>query len=69
MWSHVGLDLYFYLNYNLTVSLLHLFLKYKIKIAHGEFYIRCLFILHLRWYSVSYPLSSPLFTRPLPNYN
>ena len=38
MQSHVALDLYFYLNYTLTVSLLHLFLKYKIKIAPDDLY-------------------------------
>ena len=43
---------------------------YKIKIALGEFDIRCLCIVILRQYSVSYPPSrSPLFTLPLPNYN
>ena len=57
MWSDVALDLYFYVNYTLTVSLLPLFWKYKIKIAPGEFYVRCLFIFLLRQYIVSYPPS------------
>ena len=52
VWHHMALGLYFYLNYTLTVSLLHLFLKYKIKIAPGEFYIR-LFIFLLHQYYVS----------------
>ena len=55
MTSHVALDLYFYLNYTFTISLLYLFLKHKTKIAPGEFYRRCLFIFLLCQYSVSYP--------------
>ena len=51
MWSHVAFDLYFYVNYTLSVSLLPLFWKYKIKIAPGEFYRRFLFIFLLRQYT------------------
>ena len=56
-WNHVSLDLYLCLYYTVTVSLLHLFLKCKIKIAHVEFYIRCLFMFILSQYSISYPQS------------
>ena len=70
MRSHVARDFYFYLNYSsLLVYYIYCFYS-KIKIAPGEFDIRCLFIDLLRHYSVSYPPSgSPLFTLLLSNYN
>ena len=40
-----------------NLYLIHLYLKYKIKIAPGKFYIRCLFMFLLRQYRVCYPLS------------
>ena len=56
MHSHVARDLYFDLNYTL-LSIYYIYFKYKRKIAPGEFDIRCLFIVLLRQYSVSYPPS------------
>ena len=55
MCSHVAHDLYFYLNYTLLLVYYIYYFNYKIKIAAGEFDIRCLFIVLLRPYSVSYP--------------
>ena len=57
MRSHVARDLYFDLNYTLLSVYYIFYFKYKIKIAPGEFDIRCLFIVLLRQYSVSYPPS------------
>ena len=57
MRSHVARDLYFDLNYTLLPVYYICYFKYKIKIAPGEFDIRCLFIVLLRQYSVSYPPS------------
>ena len=48
MCSHVARDLYFYLNYTLLLVYYIYYFKYKIKIAPGEFDIRCLFIVLLR---------------------
>ena len=57
MRSHVARDLYFDLNYTLLSVYYICYFKYKIKIAPGEFDIRCLFIVLLRQYSVRYPTS------------
>ena len=57
MRSHVARDLYFYLNYTSLLVYYIYYFNYKIKIAPGEFDIRCLFIVLLRQYSVSYPPS------------
>ena len=57
MRSHVVRDLYFYLNYTLLLVYYIYYFKYKIKIAPGEFDIRCLFIVLLCQYRVNYPPS------------
>ena len=57
MRSHVARDLYFYLNYTLLLVYYIYYFDYKIKTAPDEFHIRCLFIILLRLYSVSYPPS------------
>ena len=57
MRSHVARDLYFDLNYTLLLVYYIYYFDNKIKIAPGEFDIRCLFIILLRQYSVSYPPS------------
>ena len=48
MRSHVMRDLYFYSNYTLLLVYYIYYFNYKIKIAPGEFDIRCLFIVLLR---------------------
>ena len=55
MRSHVVRDLYFYLNYTLLLVYYIYYFDYKIQIAPDEYDIRCLFIVLLRQYSVSYP--------------
>ena len=57
MCSHVARDLYFYLNYTLLLVYNIYYVDYKIKIAPDEFDMRCLFIILLRQYGVSYPPS------------
>ena len=57
MHSHVARDLYFYLNYTSLLLYYIYYFNYKIKIAPDEFDIRCLFIVLLQQYSVSYPPS------------
>ena len=57
MRSNVVRDLCFDLNYTLLSVYYICYFKCKIKIAPGEFDIRCLFIVLLRQYSVSYPPS------------
>ena len=57
MRSHVARDLYFYLSCTLLLVYYIYYFKYKIKIAPSEFDIRCLFLVLLRQYGVSYPLS------------
>ena len=54
MCSHVARDLYFYFSHTLLSVYYIYYFKYKIKIAPGEFDIRCLLIVLLRQYSVSY---------------
>ena len=54
MRSHMARDLYFYLNYTLLLVSYIYYFNYKTKIASGEFDIRCLFIVLLRHYSISY---------------
>ena len=44
MRSHVARDLYFYLNCTLLLVYYIYYFNYKIKIASGEFDIKCLFI-------------------------
>ena len=55
--NHVMRDLYIDLNYTLLSVYYICYFKYKIKTALGEFDIRCLFIVLLCQYSVSYPPS------------
>ena len=57
MRSHVARDLYFYLNYTLLLVYYIYYFDYKIKITPDEVNIRCLFIVLLRQYSISYPPS------------
>ena len=44
MRGHVARDLYFCLNYTLLLVYYIYYFDHKIKIAPGEFYIRCMFV-------------------------